>query len=123
MQETNIVGLILVLLISVVLHEIAHGYVALYFGDKTAYYAGRLTLNPIKHLDWFSSILLPVALVLFKSPILFGAAKPVPVNLANISPGRFPRIAIALAGIVTNILIAAIFSIAIRMCVFLNFGI
>lgn len=114
MQEVNILALIVILLASVILHEVAHGYAALFYGDKTAYYAGRLTLNPIKHLDWFSSVLLPALLILFKFPFPFAAAKPVPVNLRNVKSGRFPRIVIALAGIVTNFFLAVIFAILIR---------
>ena len=102
---------------SVVLHEVAHGYVALYFGDRTAYYAGRLSLNPIKHLDWFSSILLPAILILTSFPFPFAAAKPVPVNLNNVRSGRWPRIAIALAGIATNAILAIVFTCIARLSV------
>jgi Zn-dependent protease len=115
MQEVNILALISILLASVILHEVAHGYAALFFGDKTAYYAGRLTLNPIRHLDWFSSVMLPALLILFQFPFPFAAAKPVPVNLRNVKSGRFPRIIIALAGIGTNLLLAVIFAIFIRI--------
>ncbi len=120
MQEVNILALISILLASVILHEVAHGYAALFYGDKTAYYAGRLTLNPIKHLDWFSSVLLPALLIIFQFPFPFAAAKPVPVNLRNVKSGRLPRIVIALAGIGTNFLLAVIFAVMIRMSGFVG---
>ena len=72
--------LILPLILAVTLHEVAHGYAALKMGDHTARLAGRLTLNPIKHLDLFGSFLLPLVLKLSGSPFIFGYAKPVPVN-------------------------------------------
>ncbi|MGD9123405.1 MAG: site-2 protease family protein, partial [Desulfobacterales bacterium] len=75
--------MILPLIVAVVLHELAHGYVADRMGDPTARLAGRLTLNPVKHLDVFGSFLLPVALKLSGSPVIFGYAKPVPVNFAH----------------------------------------
>ncbi|MCX8513757.1 MAG: site-2 protease family protein [Candidatus Pacebacteria bacterium] len=74
---------ILVILFSVILHEISHGYVAYLFGDNTAKYAGRLTLNPQPHIDIFGTIILPAICALLKLPI-FGYAKPVPVNGYNI---------------------------------------
>jgi Zn-dependent protease len=120
MQEVNILALIIILLVSVILHEVAHGYAALFYGDKTAYYAGRLTLNPIKHLDWFSSVLLPALLILFQFPFPFAAAKPVPVNLRNVKSGKHPRIVIALAGIATNFFLAVIFAILIRLSTLLG---
>ena len=72
------------ILIAVVLHELAHGYVAYRLGDSTAAHAGRLTLNPIAHVDPFGTVILPAILLFSGAPFLFGYAKPVPVNFANL---------------------------------------
>lgn len=99
---------------SVVIHEVAHGYMALRYGDKTAEYAGRLTLNPIPHLDLFGSILLPALLVLSGSPFLIGWAKPVPYNPNNLSDRKWGSIAVAAAGILANLAIAIFFGLILR---------
>lgn len=99
---------------SVVIHEISHGFMAEYFGDNTARNAGRLTLNPIKHLDLFGSILLP-ALLYFSSGFVFGWAKPVPYNPNNLRDRKKGEIAVASAGILANISIAIIFGIILRI--------
>lgn len=93
---------ILVLLFSVIAHEVMHGYVALKFGDTTAQRAGRLTLNPIPHIDLFGTILLPALLIFTGSPILFGWAKPVPVNPLNFSNLRKGELLVSAAGILAN---------------------
>ncbi len=103
-----------VLIMSVVVHEVAHGFVAEYFGDQTARYAGRLTLNPIKHLDFFGSILLPALLVISHSPFLFGWAKPVPYNPENLSNKKWGTVWVSAAGVLVNFFIALIFGIFIR---------
>jgi Zn-dependent protease len=89
--------------------------VAEYFGDKTARFAGRLTLNPLKHLDPFGSILLPALLVFSQAPFLFGWAKPVPYNPENLSNKKWGTVAVAAAGVSANLLVAIIFSILIRL--------
>jgi len=94
-----------VLLFSVVLHEYAHGYAALKQGDMTAYQLGRLTLNPIKHIDPFMTVIFPLMLYLAHAPIL-GAAKPVPVNPRNFRQHRRGDIIVSLAGVGANLLIA-----------------
>ena len=94
--------------IAIVLHEIAHGYAALKFGDSTAKDLGRLTLNPIKHVDPVMTIVLPGLLILSGSPIIFGGAKPVPVNVYNLKNPKKEMAWIALAGPVTNFILAAI---------------
>lgn len=99
---------------SVVIHEVSHGFVALRFGDKTALYAGRLTLNPLKHLDMFGSVLLPLLLVLSHAPFLFGWAKPVPYNPNNLSNRKWGTIAVAFAGILVNIFVAVLFGLILR---------
>jgi len=97
---------IVILLFSVIVHEVMHGYVALKFGDHTAERAGRLTLNPIPHIDLFGTILLPGLLILTGSPILFGWAKPVPVNPLNFSNLRRGELFVAAAGILANFSLA-----------------
>lgn len=93
---------IIVLLFSVILHEVMHGLVALKFGDHTAERAGRLTLNPIPHIDLFGTILLPALLIFTGSPILFGWAKPVPVNPLNFTSLRKGELLVSAAGISAN---------------------
>ena len=106
MSATDIIFYLVILVMSIVIHEVSHGFVAEYFGDKTARYAGRLTLNPFAHLDLFGSILLPALLVLTHSPFLFGWAKPVPYNPDNLSNKKWGTIAVAGAGILANFFIA-----------------
>lgn len=102
---------------SVVIHEVAHGYAALYFGDTTAEYAGRLTLNPLKHLDPFGSVILPLLLVLSNAPFLIGWAKPVPYNPANFRDQKKGTIWVASAGILANLVIAVFFGLLIRFSI------
>lgn len=107
---------IAVILFSAITHEIAHGAIALRLGDPTAKMAGRLTFNPIRHLDLFGSIILPFILIIF-SGTPFGWAKPVPYNPYNFKNPRKGSLVVALAGPLTNFAIAAIFSAAIRIMV------
>ncbi len=100
---------ILVLIYSVILHEIAHGYAAYYFGDKTAYYQNRLTLNPIPHIDLFGSMVLPAILIFTGSSLLAGWAKPVPVNVNNLNPRKLGDLVVSSAGVVVNLTLSAIF--------------
>lgn len=104
-----------ILIFSAILHEIAHGFVAEKFGDPTARLAGRLTLNPKKHIDPFMSILLPLMLVISGSPVIFGAAKPVPIDPFNLKEGRKDIALVALAGPLTNIIIAILGSFLIKL--------
>ncbi|MBX4198892.1 site-2 protease family protein [Candidatus Parcubacteria bacterium] len=106
---------ILILLMSVVIHEVCHGLAARYYGDHTAEYQGRLTLNPLKHLDPVGSLLLPALLFFTHSGIVFGWAKPVPYNPYNLKPGRWPEAAVALAGPASNFAIAAVFAVLLRL--------
>ncbi len=117
MQEINPIFYIIILIMSVVIHETAHGYAALRYGDHTAEYEGRLTLNPLKHLDLYGSIILPLLLILMHAPFLIGWAKPVPYNPANFRPEerRVASIWVASAGILANLAIAVFFSIVIRL--------
>lgn len=111
---------LIVLLFSVIIHELAHGYVAASLGDPTAKYEGRLTLNPLKHLDPFGSVILPLLLLLAtggQGPI-FGWAKPVPINPYNFRDQKWGTLKVSIAGPATNFAIAIIFGLFIR---FLNF--
>ena len=106
MEGRDLILFLPVLLFSVVLHEYAHGWMARREGDNTAYMLGRLTLNPVPHIDLFGSILLPLMLVLMRSSFLIGWAKPVPVNPRNYRNYRSGDIRVSLAGIVVNLLLA-----------------
>ena len=101
-------------LYSVILHEISHGLMAQSLGDTTARDAGRLTLNPIKHLDLFGSVLLPLMLLLVGSPFLFGYAKPVPYNPLNLTDRKYGAAKVALAGPMTNMILAVLFGLVLR---------
>jgi Zn-dependent protease len=109
------IALIIILVFSVVIHEMAHGYAANWLGDPTARLAGRLTANPIPHLDPMMSVILPGILLVTGSPILFGAAKPVPYNPYNFNKFRnWGEAIVAVAGPASNIAIALIFAALIR---------
>lgn len=101
----HIALVLLIILGSVILHELSHGIVAYWLGDHTAKDTGRLTLNPIKHIDPYMSILVPVVLFMLKAPV-FGGAKPVPVNTRNLKWGAWGMALVAIAGPLTNFLIA-----------------
>jgi len=107
---------LIVLLFSVIIHEIAHGSVAYSLGDPTAKYSDRLTLNPIKHLDPFGSIFLPLFLFLisFGQGPIFGWTKPVPINPYNFRDQKWGILKVSIAGPLTNFLIALIFGLLIR---------
>jgi len=94
--------------LAVVLHEVAHGWVADKLGDDTARWMGRLTLNPLKHIDPIGTVVIPIALIVMGSPFLFGYAKPVPVNFRKLRRPKQDMVWVALAGPVTNILLAVI---------------
>lgn len=114
MTPIEIAVFIFILLFSVIFHEVAHGLMAERLGDPTARFAGRLTLNPIPHIDLFGSILLPLFLILIQSPILFGAAKPVPVDYRNLRNLRRDMLLVALAGPFTNLLLAFLAAMVLR---------
>ena len=105
---------LIILIVSIIAHEVAHGYAANSLGDPTARLAGRLTLNPFPHIDLMGSIVLPAILVFTHSPILFGWAKPVPYNPYNLKNHRWGETFVALAGVATNILLAVIFGLVVR---------
>jgi len=93
-------------LLAIILHEVAHGWVADRLGDSTARWMGRLTLNPLKHIDPIGTVLVPLALVIIGSPFLFGYARPVPVNFRNLRCPKQDMVLVALAGPATNVLLA-----------------
>jgi len=117
MDTPLMIWAIVVLVFSVILHEVSHGWIALKFGDRTAEFAGRLTLNPIPHLDLFGSIILPAILIFTGSPIMLGWAKPVPVNPDNFRNYRWGTFWVSIAGIATNLCLALVFGLAIRLLV------
>ena len=107
------------LLLCVILHEIAHGYVALKLGDKTAWLMGRLTLNPAKHIDPVGSVLVPGLLLLSGSKMLFGWAKPVPVDFNRLNHPKRDMGLVALAGPMANVLLAILFVLVGRLILFI----
>src|ERR1035437_2129212 len=114
MQTVDIIFQLVILLFSAIIHEVAHGYAALFQGDTTAEYENRLTLNPIRHIDPFGSVILPLLLFAFHSPVLFGWAKPVPFNPYNLRNRKWGEALVAAAGPAVNITIAIIFGLILR---------
>ncbi len=112
-MTTDTILYICIVIYSIILHEIAHGYVAKLCGDRTAEDAGRLTLNPGPHLDPIGSVILPVTAVLSGFGV-FGWAKGVPVNLYNLNGSKIKEFLISVAGIVTNLILATIFLLLIK---------
>lgn len=106
---------IIILIFSVVIHEVAHGYTALKFGDNTAKNMGRLTLNPIKHISIMGSIIVPLILLILPGNLILGWAKPVPYNPYNLKNRKWGEFWIALAGPISNILIGTVFIILIKL--------
>ena len=110
--------IVVILIFSAVIHEIAHGAMANQMGDPTARYAGRLTLNPIKHLDPVGSIMVPLFLIfmanVFGGGVVFGWAKPVPINPYNFKDQKYGSAKVAAAGPLSNLALALIFGLAIR---------
>ena len=100
-------------LFAITVHEVAHGWVAWKRGDPTAMLMGRLTLNPIKHIDPFGTILLPGILLLFHSPFLFGYAKPVPVNFGGLKDPKRDMVLVAIAGPAANLLMAFLWTLVL----------
>lgn len=109
-------------LAAIVFHEVAHGWVAYRLGDPTAARMGRLTLNPISHVDLFGTILLPLFLIIARAPFLFGYAKPVPVNYHNLNRPKRDMVWVALAGPMTNLLLALVSVLLLKFLLSLDFS-
>lgn len=101
-------------MMAVVVHEVSHGWVALYFGDQTALQAGRLTLNPFKHIDPMGTVILPLLLRLVHSPFVFGWAKPVPINPLNLRNPKRDMLWVGIAGPAANFLLAGLVALGLR---------
>ncbi len=106
----EIIIFIIILFFSIIIHEISHGYVAFKNGDPTAKYMGRLTLNPISHIDPIGTFLLPFLLIILRSPILIGIAKPVPINPYYFRNYKTGMITVGLSGPLSNIVLGIIFA-------------
>jgi len=109
-------------LVAIVFHEVAHGWVAFRLGDPTAARMGRLTLNPLSHIDLFGTLLLPLLLIIVRAPFLFGYAKPVPVNFYNLNHPKRDMVWVALAGPATNILLALGSVLFLKLLLSVNFS-
>lgn len=114
MDIATIIISIAILVFSVVVHEVAHGVAALSQGDQTAKLMGRLTLNPIKHIDPFGSIILPLICAILPGGIILGWAKPVPVNFNALKSGKKGEALVAFAGPLSNIIIAVVAGLCVR---------
>jgi len=114
MQGTVSIFYFIVLIFSIIVHEVAHGLAAEREGDPTARLQGRITLNPIRHIDWFGSIVLPGILILTNAGIVVGWAKPVPFNPDNLRRGNKSIAIVSMAGIAVNIGIALVFGLGVR---------
>jgi Zn-dependent protease len=117
-METTIF-IFIILIFSAILHEYAHGYMAYILGDPTAKNMGRLTLNPIPHIDPFYTILLPLIMIILPTKFIIGGAKPVPINPYNLR-GKYAQMKVALAGPFSNIALALIFGLSIRFIPFIQ---
>jgi Zn-dependent protease len=115
----DVIFKIIVVVFSVVIHEVSHGFVAERLGDPTARLAGRLTLNPLKHLDPFGSIILPILMAIMPGGLIIGWAKPVPYNPMNLKDPEKGGALIAAAGPASNLGIAVFFGVVFRLLAFL----
>lgn len=114
MQAIDGIFYVIVLIMSVVVHEFAHGYSAYLLGDNTARLSGRLTLNPLKHLDPFGSVILPLLLIISQAGFVIGWARPVPYNPDNLRNLRKGTFIVAFAGIFANLVLAVFFGLLMR---------
>lgn len=123
MSETLQIFSFVILIFSIVIHEVSHGWMANYLGDPTAKYMGRLTLNPIPHIDLLGSIIIPFILLISNTGFIIGWAKPVPYNPYNLRDKKNGEMLVALAGPASNLLLALIFGIIIRILLFQGIGV
>lgn len=114
-MEINLIFSIAVLFLSIIVHEVSHGFAALFLGDPTAKYAKRLTLNPISHIDPLGSIVVPILTSLIPGNFVFGWAKPVPFNPYNLRWKKWGEAFVAFAGPLSNIVIALVSAVAFRL--------
>jgi len=114
MQSSLLLFSVVILILSAAAHEYMHAWAANELGDSTAKDLGRLTINPLAHLDWFGSIFLPLLLVISNVPFIFGYAKPVPINYYNLRNQKWGPALVALAGPAANFLLAVMFGLALR---------
>lgn len=120
-MDVDFIFSIVILIFSVVVHEVSHGYVAYKLGDNTAKYQGRLTLNPLKHLELFNSFILPI-ITYFSFGFIFGMAKPVIINPYNLRDQKWGEAKVAVAGPLSNFAIAIFFGLLIRFGVLNSLG-
>lgn len=113
-MEHALISLV-ILIFSAIVHEVSHGLAAEKFGDDTAREEGRITLNPLPHIDPFGSILLPLILLMAGSPVVLGAAKPVPVNFSNLRPLRLGMVVVGLSGVFANLFLAILGAVIIKL--------
>ena len=111
---------IIVLIFSAIVHEYMHGWMAYRLGDSTAKDAGRLTFNPLAHLEWFGSFFLPLVMIISNMPFVFGWAKPVPYNPYNLRDRKYGDAKVAIAGPLGNLVIALFFGLFLRFIPFSN---
>lgn len=111
---------IIILILSAVVHEYMHGWMAYRLGDDTAKNAGRLTLNPLAHLEWFGSFFLPLVMIFTGMPFIFGWAKPVPYNPWNLRDRKYGDAKVAIAGPLANLIIAIFFGLCLRFFPFVS---
>ncbi len=114
----SIIFSVIVLVFSIIIHEVAHGAMAERLGDKTARDMGRITLNPIKHIDLFGSIIVPLLLIIARSNMLIGWAKPVPINPYALRDRKYGEAKVAMAGPLANISVSLIFTLILRVVPF-----
>ncbi|PID83590.1 site-2 protease family protein [Candidatus Campbellbacteria bacterium] len=122
MITTESIIFFIILIISIIVHELAHGYTALFLGDHTAENKGRLTLNPIAHADLFGTIILPLIFLLSGSSFFFGFAKPVPYNPENLKNKKWGETIVAIAGPISNIILALFFLLLLFLFTHTGFG-
>ncbi len=115
MEIVTLIFIVVILVFSTVLHELAHGYVAYWLGDYTAKANGRLSLNPMVHIDPIMSIMIPVMLYIMQAPV-FGGAKPVPINTKNLKWNEWGFALVAIAGPLTNIILSFLFFLVWYFC-------